>query len=207
MTVSISNMNQVWMSNTNTYNAIAMSVSTMGNGANSNSSLFKLDLDGNTKFRVYTDGSLYAPGSVIQVVQSSTITQSSTTSANYSHPVNCNIDIKPKSASSKILIRMIASIYIDTAAGGCGLAIYRGATPIWVPASSSTTTGPWGSLYSGGGGIAAQVPIEYLDSPGTTNTITYNLNFARYNTGTVYINYNGTAWSGATVMTAMEIAA
>ena len=56
MTVSISNMAQVWMSNTNTYNAIAMSVSTMGYGANNNSKLFKLNVDGNTKFEIDTNG-------------------------------------------------------------------------------------------------------------------------------------------------------
>ena len=52
MTVSISNMAQVWMSNTNTYNAIAMSVSTMGHGASANSSLLVFNVDGDQKFRV-----------------------------------------------------------------------------------------------------------------------------------------------------------
>ena len=60
MTVSISNMAQVWMSNTNTYNAIAMSVSTMGYGANTNSKLFKLNVDGNTKFEIDTKGLIIA---------------------------------------------------------------------------------------------------------------------------------------------------
>ena len=53
MTVSISNMAQVWMSNTNTYNGIAMTISTMGYGANNNSRLLSLRVDGNTYYRGY----------------------------------------------------------------------------------------------------------------------------------------------------------
>ncbi len=61
MTVSIANMAQVWMSNTNTYNAIAMSVSTLGAGANTNSKLLNLSVDGNTKFSVDAAGRTYTP--------------------------------------------------------------------------------------------------------------------------------------------------
>lgn len=62
MSQSISNMNQVWLSNTNTYNAIVMSVSTLGYGANNNSSLLKLNIDGNTKFNIDANGTIL-PGS------------------------------------------------------------------------------------------------------------------------------------------------
>jgi hypothetical protein len=58
MTVSISNMAQVWMSNTNTYNGIAMSISTMGYGANNNSRLLSLRVDGNTKFALDGNGTI-----------------------------------------------------------------------------------------------------------------------------------------------------
>ena len=58
MSQSISNMQQVWLSNTNTYNAIAMTVSTLGYGTSSNSSMFKINVDGNTKVRVDANGGL-----------------------------------------------------------------------------------------------------------------------------------------------------
>lgn len=58
MTVSISNMSQVWMSNTNTYNGIAMSISTMGYGANANSRLLRFKVDGNTKFDIDANGNI-----------------------------------------------------------------------------------------------------------------------------------------------------
>lgn len=209
MTVSIANMSQVWMSNTNTYNAIAMSVSTMGYGANAKSKLLNLSVDGNSKFSVYTNGSIYAPGAVVQVIQQIWGVQSSTTSSTMVG-TGCYANITPKSVNSKILIRMIAPIYNNTAAGGVGLGIFRQISPfspglIFVQ-SPSQATGYWGSLYSSAGGSAACIPIEYLDSPATTSQIAYTLTFARYNTGTAYINYNDSQGIGQTVITLLEIA-
>ena len=64
MTVSIANMTQVWMSNTNTYNGIAMSISTLGYGANNFSRLLKFNVDGNTKFSIDGNGSVYSANSI-----------------------------------------------------------------------------------------------------------------------------------------------
>jgi len=64
MTVSIANMSQVWMSNTNTYNGIALSISTLGYGANNRSRVFKLSVDGNTKFDIDGNGSVYSANSI-----------------------------------------------------------------------------------------------------------------------------------------------
>lgn len=61
MTVSISNMAQVWMSNTTPYNAISMNVSTIGAGSNNNSKLLNLSVDGNTKFSIDASGRMYNP--------------------------------------------------------------------------------------------------------------------------------------------------
>ena len=51
-------MAQVWMSNTNTYNGIAMSISTMGYGANDTSRILSLKVDGNTKFALDGNGTI-----------------------------------------------------------------------------------------------------------------------------------------------------
>ena len=60
MTVSIANMATTWMSNSNVYNAISMSVSTMGYGANANSNLLLFSVDGNTVFTLDTLGDIIA---------------------------------------------------------------------------------------------------------------------------------------------------
>lgn len=49
-------MQQVWMANSNVYNAISMTVSTLGYGANVGSSLLKINVDGVTKFSVDATG-------------------------------------------------------------------------------------------------------------------------------------------------------
>ena len=51
-------MQQVWLSNTNTYNAIAMTISTLGYGASNSSTLLKMSVDSNVKFSIKTDGSM-----------------------------------------------------------------------------------------------------------------------------------------------------
>ena len=53
-------MSQVWMSNTNTYNGIAMHVSTLGNGGNTHSRLLRFSVDGNTKFSIDAEGNMLA---------------------------------------------------------------------------------------------------------------------------------------------------
>ncbi|NDB60099.1 hypothetical protein EB001_16860 [bacterium] len=81
MTVSIANMAQVWMSNTNTYNGIAMSISTMGYGANNASRLFKLNVDGNTKFDIDANGRVTAIDIVANTVSVNTIIALSSSNA------------------------------------------------------------------------------------------------------------------------------
>lgn len=66
-------MSQVWMSNTNTYNAIAMSVSTMGYGANSNSRLLLFKVDGNTKFDLDTDGNIISKNLLSDIITANTL--------------------------------------------------------------------------------------------------------------------------------------
>ena len=65
MTVSIANMSQVWMTNSNVYTAISMSVSTLGYGANANSRILNLSVDGNTVFNIDTLGAQYSKANTV----------------------------------------------------------------------------------------------------------------------------------------------
>jgi|688.fasta_scaffold271634_2 hypothetical protein len=73
MTVSIANMTQVWMSNSNVYNAISMSISTLGYGANTNSKVLNFSVDGNTVFNVDTVGTQYSRPNTVAVLPSPTL--------------------------------------------------------------------------------------------------------------------------------------
>jgi hypothetical protein len=142
-------------------------------------------------------------GTVLQVVSNQTTTQSATTSTTYVDATNLNATITPKSSSSKILIT--ASVGTGHAEGTGGfLRLLRGSTVIGADPQVWFYTGSTGSLYSG-----AQSTFEYLDSPATTSSTTYKIQYRGENASGVSINraYSGVAGQiMASTITLMEIA-
>jgi len=141
-------------------------------------------------------------GSVLQVVQNSSTTQYSTTSASFQSCTNHNVTITPSSASSKILIIHQGMVNSLVATNWCWATIYRNASV---------------NLYSGGaadaaGGVYVQGSSDYhtpitfttLDSPATTSAVTYTVYFKAGNGGNT-VRYNADGWKLYTI--AMEIAA
>lgn len=163
MTVSISNMAQVWMSNTNTYNGIAMSISTMGYGANTRSRLLKLNVDGNTKFDIDVNGNITTANSLTtNTIVASNITTSGLT-------VN-NRNITKGSMPSGSILQVVQTVKKDTwtSAGTGGTTFYdvTGFTASITPTSTTSkilvnvclhiSTGYWevqGRLTRGGSAI------------------------------------------------------
>mgnify|MGYP003352564962 CR=1 FL=1 len=73
MTVSIANMAQVWMSNNTVYNAISMSVSTLGYGANVDSKVLNFKVDGNTVFNIDSVGTQYSKPNTVASLPAPTL--------------------------------------------------------------------------------------------------------------------------------------
>ena len=73
MTVSIANMAATWMSNSNVYNAISMSVSTLGYGGNTNSRLLKLSVDANAVFSIDSIGTHFTKANTVSSLPSPTL--------------------------------------------------------------------------------------------------------------------------------------
>lgn len=136
-------------------------------------------------------------GGVIQVVASSLRTFPSTTSTSYV-TTGLSASITPTSATSKILV--IANI------NGC---------------SGSTTTAPMLSIFRNGvdsfsitslagyNNTYGFASAQWLDSPGTASSVTYEIYFKRVGAGTgpVYINnYIVTLGDTVSTLTLMEIA-
>jgi hypothetical protein len=104
--------------------------------------------------------------------------------------------ITPKFSTSKILVLVNACIrFVGTVTdGGTGFGIARGATNIWAGSSVQ--------MYVGAGTASAMDAIQniqYLDSPATTSSTTYNFQVNRYtnnNGSTVYLNFNYSAGGG-----------
>lgn len=95
--------------------------------------------------------------------------------------------ITPSSSSSKIII--LASLCLannpgTTGNSGVGLRLVRGSTVINKMGSSNLSDALSGVKYG-------QASFTYLDSPATTSSTTYTIEFARTTAGTVYINGDG----------------
>jgi hypothetical protein len=147
-------------------------------------------LEGNM-INVASGHTLYAPGSVVQVVEGSYDTQTDISTTSYADS-GLSVTITPKSSSSKILAITNIQGYIN-GTGQLGFAIVRGSTQI-VEASKAI------SFVDNN---AAVVTLTKLDEPNTTNAVTYKVQMKKTSaTGTMRINQQ----DGGSRITLMEIA-
>ena len=150
---------------------------------------------------VSSNGGLSAPqtGSVIQVVTINNSTLYTTTSTSFIAS-GMSASITPKFSTSKILV--LATIAVSQAtssvSAGGAIALYRATTALQSPQTYQN--------FSGSSLLATSprwvVPLNYLDSPATTSSTTYNIYFASYQ-GTQSLSLNETI---PATITLMEIA-
>ena len=129
-------------------------------------------------------------GSVLQVVQAIYNTEASTTSNTFAD-TGVTASITPSSATSKILvIYALGYLCQDTNLGG--IRLLRGATVLQ------------SSIRAVTGSHASYLHNEYLDSPATTSSTTYKIQFNK-NAGNAFL----TCWNSEqpSTITLMEIAA
>lgn len=133
-------------------------------------------------------------GKVLQVVQATTTTATSSTSSTYADATGITVNITPSSTSSKVLVLVSGVGYITGAAAtGASMQINRGATGV------THLDYVWFSI--GASNEPLSLGMCYLDSPSTTSSTTYKLQFKRIaGTGTVYMNGLGTSVATITVM-------
>jgi hypothetical protein len=162
-----------------------------------------LVLDGNGDITGLVAGALpstvIGAGAVLQVVQATYSTSTSTTSASFVD-LGLSASITPTSSSSKILaIACLSAVYKNGTNSSVGVNIVRGSTEI-VKFSENTLAY---TNTTGASGVAAT--MNYLDSPSTTSSTTYKIQFKNGSgTGTnVTINDSNVT----STLTLMEIAA
>tara|TARA_B100000287_G_scaffold223473_1_gene210878 strand:+ start:1007 stop:2530 length:1524 start_codon:yes stop_codon:yes gene_type:complete len=138
-------------------------------------------------------GSSGGGGKVVQVIQSTKTDTASVTGSTFGD-VGLSASITPSSATNKILVLVQANI---GASAGYDMKtrLMRGNTPIHIggadgnrPRVTTTITQTYGSTVNYN---ADQANINYLDSPNTTNPVTYKIQMASYDSQVVYINRNG----------------
>ena len=130
-----------------------------------------------------------AGGKILQITQGTYSTQTSTTSQTY-QDTNLSASITPSASDSKILVLVSAPTAVTRASNAAQFAVrlVRDSTPIWEPAQNYTY-----GVYASGATTTAlrwMFSLMYLDSPGTTSSITYKTQHVTYNsTTTAYAQY------------------
>ena len=152
-------------------------------------------------------------GKVLQVVSTSTVTNTTIASTTYTDVTNMTLNITPTSASSKVLVLVtLPSAALVSTAGdttGNSMRILRGATVITNYYNSGFGDGGAFYVYAGGPGanIGGVYGVSFLDSPATTSATTYKVQgrvLATANSGTAYFGGGATA-AGSVIL--MEIGA
>lgn len=124
-------------------------------------------------------------GKILQVVQATYSTQATNSTATYAD-TGLTASITPSSSSSKVLV-MVTNNFEKSAGSGDNACIYklvRASTDIF----ETTFMGYQGSASRLIQGFA----MQYLDSPSTTSSTAYKLQFKNFNNGSlVYSQVNG----------------
>ena len=137
-------------------------------------------------------------GSVLQVVQAVTSTAQSISTSSFVDLSGLQVTVTPSSNTSKFLLSYSAQVLLYTTGRGVGIRFLRDSTPLFTP-------GNLFELYSGNGGdVRYRANNEFLDSPATTNPVTYKLQAASYQSGLCEFQ-NGSLYQST--LTVMEIAA
>ena len=161
--------------------------------------------------------SFYAPGCIIQVQQAYKDDPFAWNSTSYGPVTGLSIAITPKFSTSKILI--MACINANSLNRGGLLEVRRDGNRFMMPSNYSnrgpTNIGsPWTGDGSGDNGMLFSPSNMLLDSPATTNTITYTV-YVRVNDTSSYgtrINYTNDDTDGSdyvrgtSSLTVMEVA-
>jgi hypothetical protein len=139
-------------------------------------------------------------GAVLQVVQGTLSSPTSTTSYNTWVSTGLAASITPTSSSSKILATISGFGYTQGNAVQMVVTLYRGSTNLSTYGFSQT--------YAASSATQGGITFSYLDSPATTSSTTYTVYFTVANTaGTVQFN-SLNAWGQPTATIILqEIAA
>jgi hypothetical protein len=134
-------------------------------------------------------------GVVLQVVNATYSTSTSTTSATYV-TTGLTATITPKFATSKVLILVQDAVQNSSSANGCQFTVFRGTTS---GADLGTTGQGFGNWASAAGALYGVLNVSIIDSPATTSATTYTFAMAA-RAGTTAIAQSGNAISTIILM-------
>jgi hypothetical protein len=131
--------------------------------------------------------------------QSTTLTTTfSTASTSYTNITGLAASITPTSASNKVLVR--ATVWISTPASDPAmLQLARGSTAIGVGTTAGSRTSAGSVVFAAQTNHCICVTMEFLDSPATTSSTTYNVQLGVFSGGggTIQVNRSVTDTNSA----------
>ena len=130
-------------------------------------------------------------GCVLQVVNATTTTATSTTSASFVATL-LTASITPRSASNKILVQVTGPIDSAATNSQANGTIYRGGTIL-------SGAGGFTNVFSNAGRLIGSLAMTYLDSPATTSSTTYTV-YINCSNGSTIIFPQGTNTASITLM-------
>jgi len=131
-------------------------------------------------------------GSVLQVLQTTTDTQQSTTSTSYVDVSGLSVTITPSSASNKVLVRYRISVSTNSGTNLGAFQILRNSTAVGNGAVAgrrachSAFRGQFSDIHP-----HATTSGEFLDSPATTSATTYKIQYVTDHS-TIFVNRDNT---------------
>jgi hypothetical protein len=151
-------------------------------------------------------GSIRTPGNILQVVQGTLVGSSATTSLSFV-TTSLQASITPLYSSSKILVMCQLTQIANTTDGG-EWAYFRNGSVVFQPGYSPAVNNAY-MLYMPSNLWVPTVNMQYLDSPASTSTQTYDVRFRVYTTGTLFIGGNVSTITNLArhTLTLMEVAA
>jgi len=163
---------------------------------------------------VASGSKLVQPGAVLQVVSAMKTDVFTTTSGTFTTVTGLSASITPVSTSSKILV------LTQIAVGGVSntrmgqFKVTRGGTDVYIgDADGSRIRAIFGGFMTPNiNAILFSFPINFVDTPATTSSVTYQVETRRNAAGTVFVNRNAEdindadGTRGASSIILMEIA-
>jgi hypothetical protein len=135
---------------------------------------------------------LYVPGSIIQVQQAFLNTTFSTTTTMASGGVavtGLSVTITPKRSSSKILLMCVLNVDGTSTVTQAYAWLARGSTKIGAGSPSGSRIGTGGRFYYQDNNVSGMITMNYLDSPASISSLTYNAYVATQTaSGSVVVN-------------------
>jgi len=150
-------------------------------------------------------------GGIIQVKSTTKTDTFSTASTSYTDITGLSVSITPTRSDSKILI-FVTVHGVGNSQTQAYFRFMRDSTPICLgDAAGSRVQSTLGSIYTNQANETKSCSQNFLDSPSTTNSVTYKIQTRTQGTGTVFINRSENDSNGVTAgrmtstITVMEV--